>query len=238
MLDLHSHILPGLDDGPQTEAESITMIKCMDKLGFKHIVASPHYIQGLYENSSDIVSSAVKNIWSRFEENNISTQIISANEVFIDSVFNDSGEMADFHVCGRKCPFILLEAPFNSFMIETLYNIIFELTNKQVKVILVHPERSMELVRHFHLFEELVARDVKLQVNLMSLIGAYGNHSRMVAEKLLEENMVFGIGSDIHTVKQAAHDIPKALIRINELIGEVRLSLMMKNAKEELGVCL
>lgn len=201
MFDVHSHILFGVDDGSKNVDQSVEMIKMGSSVGFTDIIGTPHYI-GNTEFSSNMADNArlLADLRGKITDCNLSTKLYLGNECFLES--NLVENLKDQRVATlHNTSYILLEVPRSKTMFSSLLNFIFELQLNGYFVILAHPERYDFVVDDIHILEELIKRDVLIQMNLPSLVGVYGRTVQNTANKMLEHNMVHLIGSDAHNKK-------------------------------------
>lgn len=193
--DLHSHLIPGIDDGSRTMEESIHLIKEMSELGYKKLVTTPHIMNDYYKNNPEIILGGLDKLRNEIAKENIDIEIEAASEYMLDDGFESKLKNSELLTFGDN--FVLVEM---SYMAEfpSLSSILFELQMEGYKVVLAHPERYKYWHNSFHKYQELVDRNVYLQMNINSLTGWYSESSKRVAEKLLNENMISFLGSDLH----------------------------------------
>lgn len=233
MYDIHLHILPDIDDGPQTVAESIAIVNYLSKIGYTHITATPHYKRGLSLEPSAITTDKIERFKMYLKVFDI--KLHKGNEVYLTNAFEAPGKINDFILLGANEDYVLLEAPTRSFPIFTLEAVIFELFKKQIKVILAHPERIIEPEANMMFLEKLHDMGVKFQINLPSLGNYYGKNAYKKATLLLEKNMVFCIGTDTHSLKMAKKYIPLGFKNLNNIIGSSKIRSLSNIALKEMG---
>lgn len=193
-VDIHSHILPGLDDGPKNINESEELISQMKKLGFSKIYATPHIYPGLYDNNKQ----TIKKSFDKLEKHKNKDLIIDyASEYLIETSITELAEKNTLLTLKGK--YVLVEmsyvnAPYN------LFEIIFQLRINNYIPILAHPERYRFWYNDFSKFEKLKKMGCKFQLNLLSLTGYYGNDVAKVSEKLIKKGYINFLGSDIHNL--------------------------------------
>ncbi len=193
--DLHSHLIPGIDDGSKTMEESIFLIKELADLGYKKLITTPHTMNDYYKNTPEIIHSGLNKLKAEIAKENIEIEIEAASEYMLDDGFEVKLKNGNILSFGDN--YILVEM---SYMAEfpNLSSIIFELQMEGYKVVLAHPERYNYWHNSFHKYQELVDRNVYLQMNINSLTGWYSESSKRMAERLLNENMISFLGSDLH----------------------------------------
>jgi tyrosine-protein phosphatase YwqE len=195
-VDIHSHLLPGIDDGAKDLNHSIALIKKMRSYGIKNFITTPHVLGDVYPNSSSTIKTKLEEVRSALLNQNINdVQIHAAAEYMMDEQFSKLLEKND--ILTLKDNFILVEmsyfnAPFN------LYEILFEIQLKGYKPVLAHPERYNFFHNDFENYYKLKKAGCLFQLNLLSLTPQYGKNVQKVCSKLLEENMFNFVGTDTH----------------------------------------
>ena len=196
--DIHSHFIPGIDDGSPDMETTISLIKEMQGLGFKRVITTPHVMSDFYKNTSDIILKGLTDIRSELKVQNINMEIEAAAEYYIDYDFEQKIGKEKFLTFGDN--YILVELSFMEAP-KNLFDIIFKLQLEGYKVVLAHPERyaffSMDD------YEELVNRGVLLQINWLSIIGYYSPQIEQKTKDLIAADMVSFIGSDCHNMNHA-----------------------------------
>ena len=195
--DIHSHFIPGIDDGSPDMETTIHLIKEMQKLGFSKIITSPHVISDIYNNSSEKILAGLESVRTELNLQNINMQIDSIAEYYLDYDFEEKIGIEKFLTFGAN--YLLVELSFAEAP-KNLFNIIFKLQLEGYQVVLAHPERY----HYFKMkdYQDLVARGVFFQINWLSLIGYYSLHIKKKTEDLIAANMVSFIGTDCHNMTQ------------------------------------
>jgi len=196
--DIHSHLIPGVDDGSPDIETTILIIKELQNLGYKKIITSPHVMSDFYKNSSEIILKGLDDVRTELKNQNINIEIDAVAEYYIDYDFEQKIGKEKFLTFGDN--YILVELSFIEAS-KNFFEIIFKLQLEGYKVVLAHPERY----NYFDMkdYINLVDRGVFLQVNLLSLIGYYSPIIKRKTEDLIAANMISFIGSDCHNIKHA-----------------------------------
>ncbi len=195
-IDMHSHLLPGLDDGLQEPDQTLQFIRDLQDLGYKKLICTPHIIADVYRNGPETILPKLQLIKDLVVANNIDMQIEAAAEYMVDI------EMENYVVEGLP----LLTLGNNYILIEMSYaapsnnieQVIFQLRMKGLKPVVAHPERYTYLHHKFDQYQRFIDLGCLLQVNLLSLLGYYGEPARQIAEKLIKSGMVNVLGTDMH----------------------------------------
>ena len=196
--DIHSHFIPGIDDGSPDMETTISLIKEMQGLGFKRVITTPHVMSDFYKNTSDIILKGLTDIRSELKVQNINMEIEAAAEYYIDYDFEQKIGKEKFLTFGDN--YILVELSFMEAP-KNLFDIIFKLQLEGYKVALAHPERYAFFTMDD--YEELVNRGVLLQINWLSIIGYYSPQIEQKTKDLISADMVSFIGSDCHNMNHA-----------------------------------
>jgi len=213
-IDMHSHILPGIDDGSPDIATSLRFVKSLAALGFNHSIATPHIYKELYPNNFESISTGRQSLQSAIDDAAISFKLESAAEYMVDQDFN-----LDSKLCSLQDKFLLIEM---SYLNESpnIVQQIFNVEIKGYKPILAHPERYIFYFKDQSKLKLFKEKGCLFQLNLLSIVGYYGKEVKQLAEYLLKEKMYDLAGTDLHHDKhlgtlQSAVESGK----LHELIG-------------------
>jgi protein-tyrosine phosphatase len=197
---LHSHLLPGIDDGVQTIEESLEVIKGFSNLGYKKLITTPHIMHDFYKNNAEIIKSKLAEVKQAMASESIDMELEAAAEYYLDEYFleliNSPAELLTF---GDK--YVLFELSFVSKPM-ILKDAVFNLQTKGYKPVLAHAERYLYYHQDFDELEDLYHTGVLLQLNLLSLSAYYSTAAKKIANKLISKNMISFIGSDCHNANQ------------------------------------
>jgi len=193
--DIHSHLIPGIDDGSQSMAESVDLIKEMIGIGFRKIITTPHIMGDYFKNDSEIIRQGLKALRQELEAQKITIDIEVASEYYIDDHFLSLIQKNDLLWFGDK--YVLIETNTINFN-EYIRTAIFELGLAGYKPVLAHPERYTYMWNNFNRYYDLKDMGVYFQINLISLSGFYSQRVKEIAEKLVDEKLVDFIGTDAH----------------------------------------
>lgn len=195
-VDIHSHLLPGIDDGAKDMEDSIALIQKMASYGIKNFITTPHILGDIYPNTPEIIKNKLKEVRAELVKRNITDITIdAAAEYMLDEQFSAILEKEE--LLTLKDNFVLVEMSYFSPPIN-LYDILFQLQLKGYKPILAHPERYNTYHNNFENFQKLKRAGCLFQLNLLSLTEQYGKGVQKTAEKLLKENMYDFVGTDTH----------------------------------------
>ncbi|WP_439559403.1 tyrosine-protein phosphatase [Dyadobacter sp.] len=195
-IDIHSHVLPGIDDGVQTIEESLAMLRRMQTLGFKKIVTTPHVMWDCYRNTPEIILDRLEEVRSAANIAGIDLQVDAAAEYFIDEHFIEllRTEQPLLTLPGNR---LLVELPYTTPLLNTSENL-FSIIQYGYQPVLAHPERYTYFFSDLSIYKKLVDQGCELQLNALSSSGHYGENISKTAEWLLKNNLITFIGTDAH----------------------------------------
>ena len=198
-VDIHSHLIPGIDDGSQSMEESLSLLKGMEALGYQKMITTPHIMLDAYRNTPEIINSGLKALREAAIEEGLSIEIEAAAEYYLDDGFEDLLKKGD--ILTVKGNYLLFETSYFAKPIQ-IEEMIFEITSSGYIPLMAHPERYRYVkdpAKEYGRFKEL---GVLFQVNLNSFGGHYGKDAKQKAEFLSREGMIDFLGSDVHHKKQ------------------------------------
>jgi tyrosine-protein phosphatase YwqE len=198
--DLHSHLIPGIDDGAQNMEESITLIQMLMSMGFKKLITTPHIMADYYRNTSDSILQGLEGLQKELVLRNINIPIEAAAEYYLDETFENKLKRNDILTLGRK--YVLFELSFINYP-QNLFEVIDRILQKGYTPLLAHPERYPYMTGSIENYERLKDAGCYLQLNTLSLTGHYGKPTQVAAEQMVDRYLVDFIGSDMHKIKHA-----------------------------------
>ncbi len=195
--DIHSHLVPAIDDGSDSIETSLTLIRGLMSLGYQHIITTPHIRPDYFPNTREIITSNFQKLKAAVKAAGLEVELDVAAEYFVDYEFGTTIEAGD--LLTLKGNFVLVEISTFSPP-PNLFDSIFKLRIKGYQPVLAHPERYGYYSRpeDFQKFKDF---GCLLQVNLLSLSGHYGRPVKETAYKLLKEGLVDFLGTDMHNSK-------------------------------------
>jgi len=198
--DIHSHLIPGIDDGPKIIGDSNALAQGLLDLGYKKAITTPHIISDRYRNTIEIIRSGLNEINQSFSKNNISLNVNCAAEYYIDYEFFEKIGKEELLTFGDN--YILVEFSFLQATPQSFNDTMFALQINGYKPVLAHPERYIYWHKTPKVLYDLRDRGVLFQVNLLSLMGVYGIESAVMGETLINNDLVDWLGTDLHNVRQ------------------------------------
>lgn len=214
-IDIHSHILPGIDDGARSTEHSLELLGKMYKLGIRNFVCTPHVIEGMWENSTEKILHTYKQLKSEVEKHEIlkDIHIRVAAEYMMDDHFIQLLENRDLLTV--KDDKILVEMSYLAPPVN-LFEVIAEIQVKGFTPILAHPERYSSYHEDLGVYEQLKSAGCLFQLNMIALTNYYGKEVHEAALWLLQNNMIDFTGSDLHHMRHMG--VIKSLTRRDEMM--------------------
>jgi protein-tyrosine phosphatase len=194
--DIHSHIIPFLDDGSSGVAESMEIINEMYYLGYRKIIATPHVMVENYENTPELINANLLILRKALSEGHINVDVFAAAEYYTDYNFLDILKMKNVLTFGNN--FLLFELPLTSPFLN-IKELIFNIRTSGYIPVLAHPERYSYWHGDFSNYTDLINREVLFQVNINSFHSK--NPYKKMAEKLAANNLISFLGSDTHSIR-------------------------------------
>lgn len=196
--DLHSHLIPGIDDGSKSMDQSIQMIKSLKNLGFKKLITTPHIMSHRFPNDRDIILNGLEDLQKELEIQNIDMPIQAASEYYYDEHFIELIRKKQLLTFGDN--HILFELSYTTpvFGIEQT---IYELLKADYKPILAHPERYVYFASSPEKYHKLKEAGLLFQMNVNSTDDFYGKKTKIASKYLVDNGLVDFVGSDTHRPK-------------------------------------
>lgn len=218
MIDLHVHILPGLDDGPIDWAESLRMCRMAGAAGTKTVTAAPHMYNGVHVVSREDILAGVRELRDRLLEENIALDIAPGAEVYVHGELAGLLQEGKVMTLGDKGRYLLLEVPLD-IMPRGLDHYLFSIHLAGVVPILAHPERNFDVQSHPEMLAKLISSGTLLQLTAGSLFGLFGSRAKKCAMKLLKAGMGHLVASDAHDAGSRAPILDEAYHIVKKTIG-------------------
>ena len=229
MIDLHCHILPGVDDGAKTPEESVEMARLAGRDGIRTIVATPHLFKG-NEGPPDfgLLEGRTEALKKALDEGGVEVAIKRGGEVHIGHslVAEVNRHRGDLVIDGGAYMFVEFP-PYHVY--PGVRNLFFELLSLGVVPIIAHPERNSVFARNPEILYDLVQAGALVQANRGSFMGVYGRTAEAAAVRLLEHNLVHFIGSDGHDTVSLPPLLADAVERVGQMIGKEKAGALVND---------
>lgn len=195
--DMHSHLIPGIDDGSKTIDDTLIMLEKFKALGYKKVITTPHVMSDFYQNTPEIILGGLADVRAEIAKRGLDIEIEAAAEYYLDFNVNELIQDKKLLTFGKN--HVLFELSFTQEQAgvnETIFNMITE----GYKPILAHVERYPFYYNNWERINEYRDRGVLLQLNINSLSGQYGPAVKRMAEQLIDRDWIDVIGSDCHHI--------------------------------------
>lgn len=193
--ELHSHLIPGIDDGVRTIEESLIVLREMAELGYKKVITTPHIMGDFYKNGPENILPLLDKLRNALVKENIKLELEAAAEYMVDDSLELKIKNKNLLSFGQN--YVLIELPFTDSP-ANLKQVLFDLQVNGYRPVLAHPERYGYLAMNKDKFEELFETGIHFQLNLFSLVGYYSKQIQKTAEWMISKKMVHMVGSDTH----------------------------------------
>ena len=218
MIDLHCHLLPGVDDGSRNIQETLLLLKSAKQAGFDTICFTPHYAYPNYINSKLQNQLVLNQVKIEADKENIDIDLLLGNEVFIQEKILELLESAKISSLAGS-DYILVELPmYQELDPEVVKKMLKPLLDKNKKIVIAHPERYSYIQENPNKIVEYSGDNIFFQGNYASIIGTYGKQAQKTIKKLLKNRQIHYLSSDVHHIKRCFYDdfdkIKKKLLKV------------------------
>lgn len=229
MIDIHCHILPGLDDGPKDLQESIVMAKEAVAEGITSIIATPHF-NSKYENTKEVILEKVIQLNEALGRENIPLTILPGQEPRIYGEILEDYEIDKVLTLNNSGKYLFIELPSNHVPRYT-ERLLYDIQMNDITPIIVHPERNQEIIENPNVLYNLVEKGTLTQVTASSVTGDLGKKIKKFSHQLIESNLTHFVASDAHNVTSRNFKLASAYAEIEKQYGIQMVYLLRENAE-------
>ncbi|TGB01713.1 tyrosine-protein phosphatase [Halobacillus salinus] len=230
MIDIHSHLLPGVDDGSETFNESIEMAKKALEDGIDTIVATPHHRNELYDNYKNDIKLQVSELNRKLKEENVPVKVLPGQEIHLHGELMTGIKEDEIISLGGDSNFLLIEFP-TSHVPRYANQMLYDLQIEGYRPIIAHPERNQEILEQPDVLYSLVKKGAFAQVNAGSLCGDHGSKVKKLSYQLIEHNLAHLVASDAHRVDKKSFRLSEAYSKVEKKLGSEFQYMLMENAQ-------
>ncbi|MHA0856488.1 tyrosine-protein phosphatase [Paenibacillus sp. CMAA1364] len=232
MIDIHCHILPGIDDGPQLVQQAIELARSAVANGMTTVIATPHHLNGRYNTPAYKIHNAVDKFNNVLRQHQIPLHVEPGQEVHVHPSWMD--ELYKGQLCTlANSQYILLEFP-TRIIPHHVHVVIHELKKNGLIPIVAHPERNYTIVNTDRIRDELLQQGVLFQITAQSLVGHFGRRIQKWCFQLCKKNQIHFVASDAHDTIRRRYMLQEAYASIADLCGVDRVSVLQRNARDVL----
>jgi len=231
MIDIHCHILHGIDDGARSLEDSLAMAELAVAEGITHMLVTPHHKNGKFENlKADIVRSTSE-LQKELDERGIALTLFSGQEVRINGDLLSDIKNDDILFVDEGNQYILVEFPTLAIphYAESLF---FQLQQKGITPVIVHPERNQEIIEDPNVLLSLVEKGALAQLTASSYVGVFGKEIAELSEKLIAANLVHVLASDAHNTRGRSFHMAEAFAKLEKDFGSEKAAVFQQAAKD------
>lgn len=231
MIDIHSHILPGIDDGARSLEDSLAMAELAVAEGITHILATPHHKNGKFENRKHDIVKLVRILQDELDSRNIELNIFPGQEVRLYGEILADIKKDEILFTDEDNHYLLIEFPTMSIphFAESLF---FQIQQSGVIPVIVHPERNQEIIDNPNRLFEFIERGALAQVTASSYVGIFGKKIAELSSQLIEANLVHILASDAHNTRGRAFHMKEAFTRLEKEFGKEKVLEFQQTAKD------
>lgn len=193
--DMHSHFIPGIDDGAKTLEESVNMLREMKAVGYNTIITTPHVMSDFYPNTRQTIEDGLKKVQQALKDNNIDITVRAAAEYYIDEYFIQLIEQEPLLTIRKNEVLVEFSMMYEPPM---LMEVIYKLQSNGYQPVIAHPERYLFFHKEFQRYRQFKERGCLMQMNMLSVTGHYGKSIKAVAEQLMTKGLYDYCGTDMH----------------------------------------
>ena len=225
MIDIHSHILPGIDDGARNFMESAEIIRELAEQGVTDIIATPHFVnESAYVSPKYDNSRLLQELKQYLKDDGINVRVYLGNEIFIDeNILELINKRKISSLADSK--YLLVELPLNDEF-PNYEDYLLDLMNNGFVVVLAHPERYSILKEDFEKARALYEMGVLFQCNLGSITGKYGNEAKKLIKRYAKDKMIFAFGNDAHRPGKSGY-ISAAIKKLSKYYSQAELKKLL-----------
>lgn len=229
MIDIHCHLVYGVDDGSKTIEDTLTMLEEAKDAGFTDIILTPHYSE-YFKVPAKEVKKRIENIKKKSKY--LGINLYQGNEIYASSHLIEDLKNNNA-VTLNNSKYVLFEFPMNESALE-MDELISRILEYNKLPVLAHPERYKAIQEDPNILTKFIKKGVLCQSNYGSIIGIYGTEAKKTVEELLTKNMISFLGSDNHRINTIYKHIPEILIQLENLIGKEKLDKITKYNPEKI----
>lgn len=231
MIDLHSHILPGVDDGAQTLEDSLEMARKAISQGITHLMCTPHHNNGKYNNPADKIIREVANLQGELDKRGLDLTLLEGQEVRLTEFLLTAIQREEILFTDLDNTYLLIEFPTNEVPIYA-EQVFYQLLNRGQVPVIVHPERNAVFREEPNRLVSFLEMGTLTQLTAPSIVGIFGSDIQQTARQILEHNMLYMVASDAHNLRHRTFLMKEAYKEIEKIGGKEMVEAMQQMAKD------
>lgn len=231
MIDLHSHILPGVDDGAQTLEDSLEMARKAISQGITHLMCTPHHNNGKYNNPADKIIRDVAALQKELDQRGLDLTLLEGQEVRLTELLLTAIQRDEILFTDLDNTYLLIEFPTNEIPIYA-EQVFYHLLNRGQVPVIVHPERNAVFREEPNRLVSFLEMGTLTQLTAPSIVGIFGSDIQNTARQMLEHNMLYMVASDAHNLRHRTFLMKEAYAEIRKIGGSEMVQAMEQMAKD------
>lgn len=231
MIDLHSHILPGVDDGAQTLEDSLEMARKAISQGITHLMCTPHHNNGKYNNPADRIIRDVAALQKELDQRGLDLTLLEGQEVRLTELLLTAIQRDEILFTDLDNTYLLIEFPTNEIPIYA-EQVFYRLLNQGKVPVIVHPERNAVFREEPNRLVSFLEMGTLTQLTAPSIVGVFGSEIQNTARQMLEHNMLYMVASDAHNLRHRTFLMKEAYAEIRKIGGIEMVQAMEQMAKD------
>jgi protein-tyrosine phosphatase len=225
MIDLHSHLLPGVDDGARDLSVSLAMAEAFVQDGVTHVACTPHILPGLYNNTGPEIKAAVAQLQRALDDHGIALRLVTGADNHITPNFV-AGLRSGHLLSLGDTRYVLVEPPHHVMPVR-LEDLFFDIAVGGYVPILTHPERLTWIKGHYDVIQRLAQNGVWMQITAGSLAGAFGSSAQYWAERMLDEGLVHILATDAHDPQRRPPCLGQGKMLAEKRVGRIEAEYLV-----------
>lgn len=238
MIDLHCHLLPGIDDGAKTLDDALSMARLAVENGIRKAVVTPHITPGRYDNDIKSIAASFNKFKQALIDHNIKLELAMAAEVRLDPIILSMVETDTLPLLGKAdgMNIMLLEFPHSTLPPGALETVKW-LIKKNIQPVIAHPERNKAVIKDFKMIKPFVDAGCLLQITAASMQGTFGRPPKSIGKKLLKTGWVSIIASDAHNLSTRPPEMEAGRRIVEKIVGEKESWTMVQDRPAQITAC-
>lgn len=230
MIDLHCHLLPGVDDGSKSMDISLKLANDAVKDGINYALLTPHHMNGVYLNHKKMVIQRTQEFQAEIDKCKIPLKVFPGQEVRINGDLLSALDQDDILFADEGGRYLMLEFPDDDVPSYTS-NMIYELMQRGIIPIIVHPERNTKIIKQPDILYDLLSRGCLSQITAGSYVGTFGHKVQKFSKQLIQAGQAYVFASDAHDLPNRKYEMTNAFVKMNHEFGNDYVSRFNENAK-------
>jgi len=230
MIDIHSHLLPGIDDGSENIEISVQMARDAVADGITHALMTPHHMNGRYINHANDVIKLTEQFQRVLDDRQVPLTVFPSQEVRINGGLIEDLSVGDLLTADEQGTYMLIEFPSNDVPAFTM-DMLFKLQQQGVTPIIVHPERNTRLMKQPELLYDMVSHGAYTQVTASSYVGTFGKAVTAFSEDIISHGLAHLFASDAHHIPGRKYEMTAAFEKLAANHGDSYVKTFQDNAK-------